>query len=726
MMNIIIGALTTSAKLTACLAVLLILIIIEIATFVVLFIWRKKSMAAHPTESSSVVADAPQSDANTATQSADSVVETSAQEPAAQTQETLSQLATESSDTAVATETTDNADAQQGAQEAAPQSAEDSNQQSVTQTEVADKPSIEQTDSEEANDGKKKGGEKTDKLAAFMFAPFMLFSASTNIAPLRGAVYAFVAISMILAVGAVVTAAIFASQISKKPIPKPVEQPQQPVQPVEEEPLAEQPVQEVVEPSVEESVVEEPPVEEPVAAEPEPTVEEASGEQTQEPVVVEEVVATVDEGEEAEEDEDDEAEEEEESRIFVETDDGGYFIILDKSFTARIIQSKKQVKEYYSHIKNALLSFKKVNARMSKKRESFRFGKATIARLAIRGKTLRLYLALDPSKYTDSKYKIEDQSNIMTFADTPLLLRVNSERKCEYAIELIEDLAAKFKAVFDGNFEEVDYVSQMPYESVDALVDKGLIIKKLAKGKSLFDSKVVDVLDPADDDKDSHVSVDSDPISDEDSDVADLYERSLTAKLMQADVSVKQYYSVIKNHLLSYKKVNVRMTKKREVFRFGKDVIARISLRSKTLRLYLALEFKDYKDGKYLVEDASQVKAVEDTPVLYRIANERRSRFAKELIDDMLVKLGAEREEKAAVDYASELPYKTDEELFHQGLIVVRNVAGASVANKQDSAESQVAADKVEKPKAAKTAAKTAKPKTDKPKASASASKTDK
>ncbi len=724
-MNIIIGALTTSAKLTACLAVLLILIIIEIATFVVLFIWRKKSMAAQPTESSSVVADAPQSDANTATQSADSVVETSAQEPAAQTQETSSQLATESSDTAVATETTENADAQQGAQEAAPQSAEDSNQQSVTQTEVADKPSIEQTDSEETNDGKKKGGEKTDKLAAFMFAPFMLFSASTNIAPLRGAVYAFVAISMILAVGAVVTAAIFASQISKKPLPKPVEQPQQPVQPVEEEPLVEQPVQEVVEPSVEEPVAEESPVEEPVAAESEPTVEEASVEQTQEPVV-EEVVATVDEGEEEEEDEDDEAEEEEESRIFVETDDGGYFIILDKSFTARIIQSKKQVKEYYSHIKNALLSFKKVNARMSKKRESFRFGKATIARLAIRGKTLRLYLALDPSKYNDSKYKIEDQSNIMTFADTPLLLRVNSERKCEYAIELIEDLAAKFKAVFDGNFEEVDYVAQMPYESVDALVDKGLIIKKLAKGKSLFDSKVVDVLDPADDDKDSHVSVDSDPISDEDSDVADLYERSLTAKLMQADVSVKQYYSVIKNHLLSYKKVNVRMTKKREVFRFGKDVIARISLRSKTLRLYLALEFKDYKDGKYLVEDASQVKAVEDTPVLYRIANERRSRFAKELIDDMLVKLGAEREEKAAVDYASELPYKTDEELFHQGLIVVRNVAGASVANKQDSAESQVAADKVEKPKAAKTAAKTAKPKTDKPKASASASKTDK
>ena len=96
------------------------------------------------------------------------------------------------------------------------------------------------------------------------------------------------------------------------------------------------------------------------------------------------------------------------------------------------------------------------------------------------------------------------------------------------------------------------------------------------------------------------------------------------------------------------------------------------------MRLYLALDYGKYKDSKFLVEDASSVKAVEDTPVLYRIANERRSRFAKELIDEMMKTIGAEKGKDANVDYTAELPYKTDEELFLQGLIVVRHVAGVT------------------------------------------------
>ncbi|MDE6870047.1 MAG: hypothetical protein K2J75_04895, partial [Clostridia bacterium] len=431
-------------------------------------------------------------------------------------------------------------------------------------------------------------------------------------------------------------------------------------------------VEEVVEEPAPEPVVEEVVETEP-QPEPEPVVEVVE-QVVEEPV---EVVATTDEDDD-DDDEDDEKEEEEENRIFVETDDGGYFIILERTFTARIIQAKKQVKEYYSHIKNAFLSFKKVSARMSKPRESFRYGRATIARLAIRGKTLRLYLDLDPLNYADGRYKVDDVSDIATYADTPLLIKITNERRCEYAIELIEDLMIKIDAIADDKFEEVDYVEKMPFESTDALVDKGLIVKKLAKGTSLFDSKVVDVLTPTDDESDTHVSVDSDPISDEDSDIADTYERSFTAKLMQSDVTVKQFYSQLKNHLLSYGKVNARMTKKREVFRFGKVVVAKMSLRSKTLRLYLALDYGKYKDGKFMVEDASSVKAVEDTPVLYRIANERRSRFAKELIDEMLKALGAEQSERSNIDYTVELPYKTDEELFHQGLIVLRHVAGVT------------------------------------------------
>ena len=641
-MNILISA-TTATQLTVCLIFLLLILALEVFAFVGLFMWRKKDLQPKKHSANSTVT----------------------QQTASSDQETRNESALTESE-----------------QTGEPQVESQTSQESVVAEEIQPVQSgneqSEQTQDATANQPEQED-KKQENTQAFAFVtPFALLSAASGVSSLRGAVYAFAIICMIAAAGAVALAVVFAIQISKKkdePVTEPAQEPvTQPASEPVEEPQAEETAQEPVEEVVEELAPQ--PVEEIVEPEPQPEPEHVV---EVAPVVEEpiEVVATTDEDDD-DDDEDDEKEEEEESRIFVETDDGGYFIILERTFTARIIQAKKQVKEYYSHIKNAFLSFKKVSARMSKPRESFRYGRATIARLAVRGKTLRLYLDLDPMNYTDGRYKVEDMSDIATYADTPLLIKITNERRCEYAIELIEDLMIKIDAVADDKFEEVDYVEKMPFESTDELVDKGLIVKKLAKGTSLFDSKVVDVLTPADDEDDTHVSVDSDPISDEDSDIADTYERSFTAKLMQSDVSVKQFYSQLKNHLLSYGKVNARMTKKREVFRFGKVVVAKMSLRSKTLRLYLALDYGKYKDGKFMVEDASSVKAVEDTPLLYRIANERRSRFAKQLIDEMLKSLGAEQGERTNIDYTAELPYKTDEELFHQGLIVLRHVAGVT------------------------------------------------
>lgn len=660
-MNILISSASTSAKLTIFLAVLIVVLLLEVAAYVGLFIWRKKALKGK----SQTTADTSQS-AVEPTQ--DSAQPTQVVEDAPVVE---SQAAQQQNEQSTVEQPTD-------AQPVAEQPTATEQAEAVTEQQSAEQPATEQnseqhTAAETTEAVAEQSAEHGKKDAFAFFAPFALLSAASNVSSLRGAVYALAIICMIGAVGAVVLSAIFAMQISKKkdePAQEPAQEPiQTPVEPEPEpqpEPVAEEPIPEP-QPELVEEVVE---------PEPEPTPEPIVEEPTPEPAP-EEVVATSDDEADGDDDDGDDDDEEEESRIFVETDDGGgYFVILEKTFTARMIQSKKQVKEYYSQVKNALLSHKKVSARMSKPRESFRYGKATIARLAVRGKTLRLYLDLNPLNYADGAYKVVDVSDIATYADTPLLFKITNERRCEYAVELIEDLMIKIDAVTDDKFKEVNYVAQMPFESTDDLVEKGLIVKKLAKGTSLFDSKVVDVLTPSDDEVDVHADVDSDPISDEDGDITDTYERSFTAKLMQADVSVKQFYSQLKNYLLSYAKVNARMTKKREVFRLGKNVVAKMSLRSKTLRLYLALDYGKYKDGKYLIEDASSVKAVEDTPVLYRIADERRCRFAKELIDEMLKTMGADKGKDPSVDYASELPYKTDEELFLQGLIVLKNVAG--------------------------------------------------
>ena len=143
----------------------------------------------------------------------------------------------------------------------------------------------------------------------------------------------------------------------------------------------------------------------------------------------------------------------------------------NRSFSAKLIQSDEKVKRYYSELKNELLEYKKVVPRVSWRHESFRYGRPSVAKFVIRGKTLCLCLALNPADYAESKYIVDDMSRYAKFANTPLLYRIKNDRRCRYAKELIAKL-------FDGaelsEHEEEDF-SQIPYEETQALVERGLI-----------------------------------------------------------------------------------------------------------------------------------------------------------------------------------------------------------------------------------------------------------
>lgn len=332
-------------------------------------------------------------------------------------------------------------------------------------------------------------------------------------------------------------------------------------------------------------------------------------------------------------------------RFLFNANDEGYYEVLEKTFTARIIQSEEYVKDYYTELKNELLSYKKVHARMSKKRESFNFGRTCLARLTMRGKTLRLHLALDAQDYDDTKYKVEDKSDVKSLADTPLMYRMKNDRRVKYAKDLIAAVMAKY-GVKKQEIEPVpvDYTSMYPYEPTEDLIARGLIIRKRYKLRGF-----------------------------------DFAQKSFMAKLIQSEDVVKEYYSQLKNHLLSYKKVHDRMSKKRESFRFGRVCVARMAIRGKTLRLCLALNAADYEDTKYKVEDVSDVKSLVDTPLLIKIKNNRRVKYAKELIDVAMVKVGALINLGAdETDYVAELPYEETEALYERGLIVDRHVEGNS------------------------------------------------
>lgn len=145
------------------------------------------------------------------------------------------------------------------------------------------------------------------------------------------------------------------------------------------------------------------------------------------------------------------------------------------------------------------------------------------------------------------------------------------------------------------------------------------------------------------------------------------YDRSFTARIIQADDDQKSWYTDIKNELLSYKKVHSRISWKRESYNLGRNQIARIAFRGLTMCLYLPLNAEDFADSKYKVEDVSDNASYVDTPCLYRIKNDKRVRYAKELIAMVLEKVDGVKTEREAVDYY--LPYEGTVELINKGLI---------------------------------------------------------
>ena len=167
------------------------------------------------------------------------------------------------------------------------------------------------------------------------------------------------------------------------------------------------------------------------------------------------------------------------SKEVIRKDNGNVLVKVryNRSYTAKLIQADDRLKSYYSEIRNYLLRYK-VKTRTSWKYETFKKGRKLLARLAIRGKTLGLYLALDPAAYADTKYKINDVSAIAKNAEVPVLYKIKNDRRCKYSKDLISALM-EANGLEVGDTPTEDYVSEYPYEGIEQLIGRGLV--KLVK-----------------------------------------------------------------------------------------------------------------------------------------------------------------------------------------------------------------------------------------------------
>lgn len=198
-----------------------------------------------------------------------------------------------------------------------------------------------------------------------------------------------------------------------------------------------------------------------------PSAEEAAApaEETPSPVTEAEEEAPEEDGEE-ESGEGDEIE----GALVTPVTGGKVFVQYRRSYTARLIQAQDKMKEYYNGIRNEIISYLGVKERVSWNYHSFNVGRKQFAKLNANTKSLIVYFALDPQE-VDEKYHFRDVSEKKRYASVPVRYKITGSRSYRYALDLLEQTAAKFGL----DFRRTDDTQVIPYEERDALIRRGLI-----------------------------------------------------------------------------------------------------------------------------------------------------------------------------------------------------------------------------------------------------------
>ena len=202
----------------------------------------------------------------------------------------------------------------------------------------------------------------------------------------------------------------------------------------------------------------------------EPLAEEIL-EETDNEVDDSEHVETIDEAEEEADDEELPVEEENnnEEIIDVPTDK---LVIRRTKFINKMKFTSDKTKEYYSQIKNLLLSYGTKN-KVARRNEAFRKS-GLVAKVSISGKSLRLHLPLDPNdeeRFPTSKYHQFSLADKKQYSEVPFTLKIKSDRALKRALELIELVCLEKPLKKKRKYEETDFTKDLQIDG-EAIFEK--------------------------------------------------------------------------------------------------------------------------------------------------------------------------------------------------------------------------------------------------------------
>ena len=130
-------------------------------------------------------------------------------------------------------------------------------------------------------------------------------------------------------------------------------------------------------------------------------------------------------------------------------------------FAHKMLFIDKKTQSYYDAINNNFRSMRKINPRISSKGVSYRMGRELVAKITVRGKTMKLHLALDVKAFDEKIYFQKDMSDVKSYAEVPFTVKVKSDRGLKNAIKLIDALAELKGVERKTRYTEIDSIEAL-------------------------------------------------------------------------------------------------------------------------------------------------------------------------------------------------------------------------------------------------------------------------
>ncbi|MDE7454368.1 MAG: hypothetical protein K2M64_00885, partial [Clostridia bacterium] len=218
-----------------------------------------------------------------------------------------------------------------------------------------------------------------------------------------------------------------------------------------------------------------------------------------------------------------------------------YYVRYALGFEARLLSSSVEIKERYISLRNEISQYQGVKVKNSYKQQRIYKGRKTLGALMFRGKSLCIALALNPADYADTKFRGIDKSASKRFEKTPMLIKITSQRKLEYVKYLLVQLAEQNMILLQNNTTPLvfDFAEQTREQ---LYLDNKLQIVVLGEVPDSVPYEQEEVYEEEIDEDDLEGDVTIEELT--------KYNRSYTARIIQADDELKARYSEPKNHIV--------------------------------------------------------------------------------------------------------------------------------------------------------------------------------